>query len=94
MSINVNQSQFDYVNDDNEFIIKPGHLWEYENDSRDTVSMVMTADGKPAMVTDESLPTISIDRPFMFTNPFLIKIHRDPTTSMNYNYLIDHTSWP
>ena len=94
LSINVNQSQFDYVNDDNEFIIKPGHLWEYENDSRDTVSMVMTADGKPAMVTDESLPTISIDRPFMFTNPFLIKIHRDPTTSMNYNYLIDHTSWP
>ena len=103
LSIEVKSNEFDYVNCstneagfkfNDEFMIKPGHLWEYKPGSLDTVQMIINADGKPALVTDESLPTINSDRKFIFTNPFFIKIHRDPTTSMNYNYLIDHTSWP
>ena len=96
-NIKVTQDQFDFVNSsedglNQEFIIKPGHLWEYDGDSKDTLVMVTAADG-PCMVTDESLPSISEEHPFMFTNPFFIKIHRDPTTSMMYNYLLNHTSW-
>ncbi len=79
-----------------EFIIKPGHLWEYVDDSRTTVRMVRdtTSANRMAMVTDESLPPIDASRPFMFTNPFYIKIHRDPTISANYNTMLNHTSWP
>lgn len=102
LSMVVNNDQFDYVNNDSngvnqEFIIKPGHLWEYDDKdgvvSRDKVRMITGTDGM-AMITDESLPLINSDRPFMFVNPFYIKIHRYPTISANYNYLINHTSWP
>ena len=102
LTLSVNESDFDYVNRDangiaQEFIIKPGHLWEYDDTdttiSRDTVRMVEVADGN-AMIMDDSIPSISDTRPFMFVNPFYIKIYREPAVSMNYNYLLDHTSWP
>lgn len=102
LTINVNSSQCDYANTDangveSEFVICPGHLWEYDDKdgvvSRDTVRMVNGNDG-PAMVTDDALPAINTERPFMFVNPFYIKIHRDPTVSASYNCLINHTSWP
>lgn len=102
LTIDVSQDQFDFVNNDSaginkEFIIKPGHLWEYADEdgilSRDRVRMIKGTDGM-AMITDEALPTINSERPFIFVNPFYIKIHRYPTTSINYNYLINDTSWP
>lgn len=102
LGIKVKQDQFDYVNSDSaginqEFIITPGHLWEYDDVdgeiTRDRVRMVEGTDG-PAMVTDEALPQINSERPFMFVNPFYIKIHRDPMISANYNCLINDTSWP
>lgn len=102
LSIEVSQSEFDFINNDSngvnkEFIIKPGHIWEYADKDgeiyRDKVRMVHGVDGM-AMITDDTLPAITTDRPFMFVNPFYIKIHRDPMISANYNYLIDHTSWP
>ena len=102
LTLDIQESDFDYVNRDangiaEEFILKPGHLWEYADteDSivRDTVRMVKTADGN-AMVMDESIPAITEKRSFMFTNPFFIKINRNPTISTHYNYLLDHTSWP
>ena len=125
LSIDVESQDFDFINEDedgqeNEFVIKPGHLWEYadydeyEIDShgnpkldpsgnkiytgkkvqvRNVLRMVKGANGY-AMVTDETLPTVGIDRPFMFVNPFYIKIHRNPNTSATYNCLISHTSWP
>ena len=102
LSIEVKQNQFDFINSDddginNEFIIKPGHLWEY-NDTNDSVNracvrMVTGTDGM-AMVYDDTIPQISTDRPFMFVNPFYIKIYRDPNVSANYNCLINDTSWP
>lgn len=102
LSIEVSQSEFDFINNDSngvnkEFIIKPGHIWEYADKDgeicRDRVRMVHGVDGM-TMITDDTLPAITTDRPFMFVNPFYIKIHRDPMISANYNYLIDHTSWP
>lgn len=98
LGISVKQDEFDFINSDanginEEFIIKPGHLWEYCPDSRTEVRMIKGTDGM-AMVTDEALPNINTDRPFMFTNPFYIKIYKDPTVSANYNYLINHTAWP
>lgn len=102
LSIDVYQDQFDFINSDangvnQEFIIKPGHLWEYDDSNgeivRDRVRMVRGTNGM-AMISDEAIPPINEDRPFMFVNPFFIKIHRDPTISANYNYLINHTSWP
>lgn len=102
LTIDVQQDQFDFINNDSEginqeFIIKPGHLWEYDDTDgtlvRDRVRMVQGTDGM-AMITDEAIPPMTSDRQFMFVNPFFIKIHRDPTISANYNYLINHTSWP
>lgn len=98
LAIKVNSDDFDYVNSDEnginkEFIIKPGHLWEYDEDSRNTLVMVKGTDGN-AFITDDSLPTIGSSRPYMFTNPFFIKINKNPTTSISYNYLINHSSWP
>lgn len=102
LSIAVSHDQFDYINNsangaNHEFIIKPGHLWEYADEDgkivRDTVRMVTGTDG-PAMITDDALPVINNSRPFMFVNPFYIKIYRDPMVSSNYNYLINHTSFP
>lgn len=161
LTMDVEQDQFDFVNSDEnginrEFIIKPGHLWEYidyyltEEDfeeilnnypgviltlptsigvtiplikegikegknvkhnghsvkwrvvngedvffveSRDKVRMIKGTEGM-AMITDEALPPVTVERPFMFVNPFYIKIHRSPTISANYNYLLNHTSWP
>lgn len=97
LGIKVNQNEFDYVNsvngDNQEFIIKPGHLWEYDGESRNTLKMIEGTDGM-AMITDDAIPTIGTDRPYMFVNPFFIKIHKNPTTSVLYNYLINHTSWP
>ena len=110
LSIEVNHKEFDYIKyedskvkvDDNhfrfipeEYVITPGHLWEYKDDSRTTVRMVKAiGENRMAMVTDDAIPPINEDRPFMFTNPFYIKIHRDPTVSINYNVMTNHTSWP
>lgn len=95
LMIDIEEDQFDFVNNDSrEFIIKPGRLWEYDGDSRDRLVPIMNADDEPARITDELLPYINDSRPFMFTNPFYIKIHRRPTMTANYNFLIDHTSWP
>ena len=102
LTIDVKQNQFDFINSDpdgvnQEFIIKPGHLWEYADEDgvicRDCVRMVTGTDGM-AMITDESIPQITDKRPFMFVNPFYIKIYKDPTISANYNYLINNSSWP
>lgn len=100
LSLHVDQNEFDYVNSsegiNEEFIIKPGHLWEYDDsdpDVRNRLKMIIGAEG-PVMVTDDILPSITESRKYMFTNPFLIKIHKNPTTMMCYNYLITHTEWP
>lgn len=160
LTISVDQDQFDFINSNadgvnKEFIIKAGHLWEYDqhfieqsdikvNDEghvvmsdkygdlgykfeiddrdhlivkvpkdtdvnfyidenghlkasydvvRNRVKMVKGTDGM-AMISDETIPPITEERPFMFVNPFSFKINRDPSVSMNYNYLINHTSWP
>ena len=103
LTIDVNQDQFDFINNDSngvnqEFIIKPGHLWEYadtkDDTVRDRVRMVQGINGGTAMITDDALPVINSERSFMFVNPFYIKIYRNPTISANYNCMISHTSWP
>lgn len=98
LTLSIDQNQFDFINNDSndvnkEFIIKPGHLWEYDGDSKGTVKMIEGSEGF-SMITDDVLPIVTEERPFIFVNPFYIKIHRDPTTSINYNYLINDTSWP
>lgn len=98
LGIEVTQSEFDYVNStedgtNQEFIIKPGHIWEYKEDSRNVLVMVDGTDGK-AMITDDAIPLITTDRPYMFVNPFFIKVYKEPTTSIMYNSMINNTSWP
>jgi hypothetical protein len=102
LSIDISQSDCDFVNTDsngiaNEFIIKPGHLWEYADNGdtivRDRLRMITSLDGA-AMVTDDALPQLNSNRQFMFVNPFYIKISRSPAISAMYNCLIDHTSYP
>lgn len=82
-----------------EVSIKPGHLWTYYEDedkdiySRDTLVMVTDDSDTPVIVTDD-LTDIIKNNKFYFVNPFYIKIHKNPTTMISYNYLINHTSWP
>lgn len=115
LTLDVDEKQFDLIYKDadgvdEEFIIKPGHLWTYADEvvdgvkvlCRDRVRMVESINTgdeenkshRMATVTDVNLPSITEDRPFMFVNPFFIKIHRDPCISASYNYLLDDTSWP
>ena len=102
LNLQVAQSDCDFVNDingiDTEFVIEPGHVWEYVDDSRTDIRMVKLKDSEgndiPVMITDDIIPSITEDRPFMFINPFYIKINRDPMVSMSYNYLLNHVSWP
>lgn len=94
LNIIVNSSECDSVTDNNEFVIKAGHLWEYDDTdpehlSRNTVRMI--EGGK--MISDKDIPIVS-DGHYMFTNPFTIRIYKSPTISMNYNYLINHVSMP
>jgi len=96
LSIKVNQDDFDFINYDsngipNEFILKAGHIWEYDNDSRTTVKLVNNGSAN-VMISDETIPNITDNRPFMFVNPFCIKINREPGILMNYNYLINDVS--
>lgn len=103
LNLVVTSDQFDFVNNDSygrnsEFIIKPGHIWEYDDTDdepvcRNRVRMVEGVNGY-AMISDETLPSITSTRQFMFVNPFYIKVHRDPMLMTSYNYLVDHTSWP
>lgn len=103
LNLVASSEQFDFVNTDgygldSEFIIKPGHIWEYDDTDdepvcRNRVRMVEGSNGY-AMITDDALPLITSSRQFMFVNPFYIKIHRDPTIMTCYNYLIDETAWP
>lgn len=98
LNISVDHNQFDFVNSDasginKEFVIKPGHLWEYDGESRDTLRMVTGPDGV-SMITDATIPGVNETRPFMFVNPYMIKIHKNPTISSCYNCLINDTSWP
>lgn len=79
--------------DVSEVSIKPGHLWTYYGDSRDTLEMATDDNDIPVIVTDD-LTNILEDDKFYFVNPFYIKIHKNPTTMISYNYLINHTSWP
>lgn len=123
LTIEVKNNEFDFINNDNEFIIKPGHVWEYKPNpyydpkydptspdydptlpvdtikmdklSRDTVIMSTGVDtGDQAFITDAVIPQITEARPFMFVNPFYIKINKKPEISALYNYLIHNTSWP
>lgn len=116
LTIEARQDEFDFINEDNEFIIKPGHIWEYKSDaiisgglelnssfldntsnnlSRNTVVMSGGLDTTDkAFISDAVIPKITDERPFMFVNPFYIKIHRNPGVAMLYNYLIHDTSWP
>ena len=107
LKIKIRKDQFDSIvydgNNVKELSIKPGHLWEYADDfdpidnvtilSKHAVRMV-NVDDVNVTINDDTIPPISSVRPFMFTNPFYIKIHRDPTILSFYNYMINHTSWP
>jgi hypothetical protein len=69
LTILVNNDQFDFINENKEFIIKPGHLWEYADDDityngqtflirpRDKVRMVKDdSTGVPLFVNDDVIP--------------------------------------
>lgn len=92
-TLTIKTDKFDIVNG-NEYIIKPGHIWKYIDDSRTDVEMVMNTDlDRPWMITDPTTPTEN-EYPYMFINPFYIKVLRDPLISTSYNYLINETMWP
>lgn len=97
LNIHLDKSEFDYVNttdgEDQEFIIRPGHLWEYVDESRDTVRMVKTVDGAASISTDD-IQLLASQRPFLFVNPFMIRIYKKPTIAASYSFMLSHTSYP
>lgn len=90
LSIKVDYNQFDQINDESEFIISSGHLWEYDQDSL-AVKMILNGDNKPAMVSDSALP---IQSGHIFVNPFFIKILKNESYLGQYNCLLNDTSFP
>lgn len=81
-----------YIDEDGDLIFSYD-IDKYQISLSDLV-MVKSGDGY-AMITDDYIPSLDdTDRKFMFVNPFFIKINREHSMLMNYNYLINHTSWP
>ena len=94
LSIELNEEDIDNINiDKEEFTINAGNIWEYKTDSRDTVKMVKKNDNN-LTIMDEEVELISKSKDFLFVNPFIIKVYKNPMMSVCYNYLLNHTSWP
>ena len=89
LSIEVSKDQCDYTTE-NEYMITPGHLWTYKPDSRNTLELIPSLHGY-YHITDENIPT---DKEFLYTNPFYMKIHKNPSLSVCYNTMIAYTTYP
>ena len=59
---------------DNEIIIPPGWLWKYEPGKRDTVIPYVVYDNK----VETAKTTTVTNEPYMFSNPFGIRIQKEP----------------
>lgn len=90
LSIKVEYDQFDQINNDSEFIISSGHLWEYDENSS-SVKMILNGNNEPSLVSDSVLP---IQSGHIFVNPFFIKILKNENYLTQYNCLLNHTSFP
>lgn len=91
LQLHINENEFDYEID-NEIIIKAGHVWKYKEDSIDTVEMVHDVDNNPIIITTGDLPSTT-DGEFLFVNPFLMKIYKNPLVCASYNSMLSTTSY-
>jgi hypothetical protein len=72
VNIDLYKSDFDleYEQSD-QYVLKTGHLFKYQTDSNDKVEMI------PGKTVLDDLSTIN--EPFLYSNPFLITIKKNPT---------------
>lgn len=90
LNIQVNKADCDFINDNTEYIIRPGHIWQYVGNSRDTITFLKNIDNKPSMVTDDNIPP----HEYGFVNPFYIRINEKTNISTSYNTMVSHTTYP
>lgn len=94
LSLELDENDIDYINTNKEeFTINAGNIWEYKSDSRDTVKIVKN-NGSNLTIMDDDVTLISNSKDFLFVNPFIIKVYKNPMMAVCYNYLLNHTSWP
>lgn len=99
LTYNANTTDFDIEYDQTDrWILKPGHLFEYKEDSLDTVTMI-----PDKTINSKDVQELEKDK-FLFANPFLVAVSKRPgsigyyinscnsTHALNYSYLNMETS--
>lgn len=81
LSLKLDTSKPDVIFGDDKYIIKPGHLWVYDGESKDYATMV---DGKFSYEDHSDL-----ENDFIYTNPYLISINQNPSLVGLYSTIIN-----
>lgn len=88
LHLSINDSEFDTNENGNCFTLKPGHVFVYEDDSRNTVRMI------PEIMcyNTESVAELMEKFPFVYTNPFSISMTKKPNLIGMYKTIADQTA--
>ena len=86
--LDIVQDQFDMNENNNRFVLKPGHCFVYKDDSRDTVRMI-----EGVMAYDvEALEELVSEYKFVYTNMFLISMTKKPNSIGLYKNIVSQNA--
>ncbi|MDE7089207.1 MAG: hypothetical protein K2O54_03725, partial [Prevotella sp.] len=88
LHLSINDTEFDTSEDGNCYTLKPGHVFVYEDESKDTVKMI------PGIMCDEKelVAELMDEYPFVYTNPFSISMTKSPNLIGMYKTIANQTA--
>lgn len=87
LHLNMVTNDFDSVQNNNIFTLKPGHVFVYEDDSNNTVRMI-----KDVMAYEsDKLEELVNEYKFVYTNPFMISLSKSPSIVGLYKTISNET---
>lgn len=90
MNLDISESEFDEYDDDkNRFILRPGHVFIYKDDgTTNTLQMI------PGVMSYESekVSGLMTTHDFVYTNPFMISLNKQPNAVGLYKSIVSQTS--
>lgn len=88
LHLDITESEFDMKQDGYRFTLKPGHTFVYKEGSMDTMKLVP---GVMSYHTDEVNKLLE-ENQFVYTNPFLISMSKNPSSIGLYQNIVNQTS--
>lgn len=85
LHLDLQYSDYDDNEEDNRFTLKPGHVFTYQDGSMDTMKLIPNV---WAWQT-EDVQKLMEQYPFIYTNPFLISMSKNPNLIGLYNTLVN-----